>query len=145
MNEDKSPPLTRVPFDGFLDVSDEHRELAEMLAARFSEAFVAQGLQAPTSDHAILSTQMQIFADAALVNAKPSALVHKLFDDKTDVGRAAGLLVAGLLTRLYEAPYQSINDAALDFVNVMVAALAVVESAGKKKPHGNVAKGKRPT
>lgn len=140
--------LTREPFTGFLEVTNDHRAAAQAVADNFASTFEVAGLLAPTADTAIFSANLQQFAEQALSEpgSKVSKLVSAIFNDKTPQGQACSLMLAQLLMRLYSAPYPGLNEAGLDFVNVFVGVVTTAFAGMKSTPKfGGKAKGKRPS
>ena len=137
----------REPFDGWKEVSDEQREIAQREADRLAPIFEAAKLLPPTVDDVVFAAHLQQLAQAVRhePGAKSSKLVAAVFSDKTPQGQASSVMLAQLLRRPYSAPYHGLNVAGMDFVNVFVVVIAVAYSGLKSTPKfGSKAKGKRP-
>jgi len=120
---------SRATFDGFKDVSDEQRAAAQSMVDRYGDKLTINDV-GPDVDTVILAAQMMQFVEYALNNdeqfnpgKKSRAVMLALFDGQTVGSEVASLMLSMLVLRMYSAPYGSLNEAALDFVNTLLPVL----------------------
>lgn len=126
----------REPFEGFLDVTDEQRAVAQAMADAYEKH--VKGLD---SDTVILGAHLAQFSEHVIESLKltgrAARVIRFVFGNVKNNARseAASLMMAKLLRRLYETPYEGINMAAVDLVDVLVPVIGIAVSETKKLKH----------
>lgn len=128
----------RAPFTGFADINDEQRAIAQDMVDRYGELLTING-KGPDVDTVITGSHLMQFCQHALdeggfsPSKKARNLALALFGAKNVGSELCSLMLAGLVMRLYSAPYGSLNEAGLDFVNTLLVVRDAAISASKPR------------